>query len=353
MKKIIFTGGGSAGHVTVNKALIPRFLNDNWSVEYIGSQAGIERELIESMTEIQYHSISTGKLRRYFDLQNILDPLKVVKGIFQAYRLIRKGKPDVIFSKGGFVSVPVVIAAWLNRVPIIIHESDETPGLANRISLPFATWICTTFEQTNLMVKRKVVFVGAIVRDEILNGNPDLGRKLCKFTTNKPVLLVVGGSLGARKINQIVRDSLSSIADRYNIIHICGKNNIDPTVSHPNYRQFEFVNDEFSHIAAMSDIVVSRAGANAIFEFLSLKKPMLLIPLSKQQSRGDQIRNAQHFKDKGLCMLAEEEELSEEKFVNQLNELYDKRSSYIENMSRYNNKSSIKLVTDLIKTTAK
>jgi UDP-N-acetylglucosamine--N-acetylmuramyl-(pentapeptide) pyrophosphoryl-undecaprenol N-acetylglucosamine transferase len=279
----MFTGGGSAGHVTVNMALIPRFLEEGWSVVYIGSESGIERKLISTLPDVKYFAISTGKLRRYMDVQNVKDPFKVVKGLFQAYRLIKAHKPNVIFSKGGFVSVPVVIGAWLNRVPLLIHESDLTPGLANRISIPFATGVCTTFSETGSMLKEgKCRHVGAVIREEVKQGNADLGRAFCGFTPNKPVILVMGGSLGARKINQTVRQALSHLTKRFQIVHLCGKNQVDPSLVMPGYKQFDYINEQLPDVLAMSDIVVSRAGSNSIFEFLSLKKPMLLIPLTKE-----------------------------------------------------------------------
>lgn len=334
MKTIMFTGGGSAGHVTVNMALIPRFLEEGWSVVYIGSESGIERKLISTLPDVKYFAISTGKLRRYMDVQNVKDPFKVVKGLFQAYRLIKAHKPNVIFSKGGFVSVPVVIGAWLNRVPLLIHESDLTPGLANRISIPFATGVCTTFSETGSMLKEgKCRHVGAVIREEVKQGNADLGRAFCGFTPNKPVILVMGGSLGARKINQTVRQALSHLTKRFQIVHLCGKNQVDPSLVMPGYKQFDYINEQLPDVLAMSDIVVSRAGSNSIFEFLSLKKPMLLIPLTKEQSRGDQILNAQSFEKSGYCDVLYEEQLTADTLLDGIERLYENRHAYIKTMS--------------------
>lgn len=334
MKKIMFTGGGSAGHVTVNMALIPRFLEEGWSVAYIGSESGIEKQLISTIPDVKYFAVSTGKLRRYLDVQNVKDPFKVVKGLYQAYRLIKTHKPNVIFSKGGFVSVPVVIGAWLNRVPLLIHESDLTPGLANRISIPFATGVCTTFPETGSMLKNgKCRHVGAVIREEVKQGNADLGRALCGFVRSKPVILVMGGSLGARKINQTVRQALSRITKQFQIVHLCGKNQVDPSLDLPGYKQFDYINEQLPDVLAMSDIVVSRAGSNSIFEFLSLKKPMLLIPLTKEQSRGDQILNAQSFEKSGYCDVLYEEQLTVDTLVHGIERLYENRHAYIKKMS--------------------
>lgn len=354
MKKIMFTGGGSAGHVTVNLALIPRFLEEGWSVGYIGSETGIERKLIAPIAEVTYYPISTGKLRRYMDIQNVKDPFKVIKGLFQAYRLIKSNKPDVIFSKGGFVSVPVVIGAWLNKVPVLIHESDLTPGLANRISIPFATGVCTTFPETGGMLRgNKSRHVGAVVREEVKKGDAEQGRAYCGFTRSKPIILVMGGSLGARKINQTVRQALTKLTKRFQIVHLCGKNQVDPSLTMSGYKQFEYVNEQLPDVLAMTDIVVSRAGSNSIYEFLALKKPMLLIPLTKEQSRGDQILNAQSFEKSGYCEVLYEEKLTADSLVQGVEQLYENRQGYIDTMSRTKEANALGAVYDWIIEVAK
>lgn len=354
VKKILFTGGGSAGHVTVNLALIPHFLEDGWSVEYMGSENGIERQLLASFPHIPYYGISTGKLRRYKDWRNIQDPFRVVKGIGQAYRLIQKSKPNIIFSKGGFVSVPVVLGAWLNRVPVLIHESDLTPGLANRIAIPFAAGVCTTFPETaDHLKKSKIHHVGAVIREEIKQGRTDRGRAFCRFTSSKPVLLIMGGSLGARKINETVRRSLHSLTEHFQIVHLCGKGQLDETISSPGYRQYEYINEELPDVLAMSDLVVTRAGSNSIFEFLSLRKPMLLIPLTKEQSRGDQILNARSFEDSGYGKILYEESLTPDSLIDSITQLFENRETYIGNMMKNEQKDALTAVYQLIKQSAK
>jgi UDP-N-acetylglucosamine--N-acetylmuramyl-(pentapeptide) pyrophosphoryl-undecaprenol N-acetylglucosamine transferase len=354
MKTIMFTGGGSAGHVTVNLALIPRFLEEGWSVQYIGSESGIERELVATIPQAKYFPIATGKLRRYVDIQNIKDPFKVVKGLYQAYRLIKKNKPNVIFSKGGFVSVPVVIGAWLNRVPLLIHESDLTPGLANRISIPFATGVCTTFPETGGMLKaEKSRHVGAVIREEVKQGNADQGRAFCGFTRSKPVILIMGGSLGARKINQTVRQALARLTKQFQIVHLCGKNQLDPSLEIAGYKQFEYVNEQLPDVLAMTDLVISRAGSNSIFEFLSLKKPMLLIPLTKEQSRGDQILNAQSFEKSGYADVLYEEKLTATTLADSVERLYDNRKTYIDRMNMTEEANALTAVFDWINEIAK
>ncbi|BCG59997.1 UDP-N-acetylglucosamine--N-acetylmuramyl-(pentapeptide) pyrophosphoryl-undecaprenol N-acetylglucosamine transferase 2 [Paenibacillus sp. URB8-2] len=330
IKKIIFTGGGSAGHVTVNIALMPEFIRAGWVTEYIGSVDGIERQLITSNFNVKYHSISTGKLRRYVDWQNVKDPFKVVKGIFQAYQLIKKLKPNIVFSKGGFVSVPVVIGAWLNKIPVIIHESDLTPGLANKLASPFASLICTTFLETaSAFNNHKCHYIGPVLRDELTKGNAERGRAFVGFSNiNKPTILIMGGSLGARKINNVIRESLSQLTKRFRVIHLCGKGHLDSSISNSDYRQYEYINEELPDILAMCDFVISRAGSNSIFEFLSLKKPMILIPLTKEQSRGDQLLNAGSFESKGYCKVLHEEQLNTDSLIASVYDLAEERTVY-------------------------
>jgi len=339
--------------VIVNLALIPKFLEDNWEVYYIGSEQGIERKLIEEL-HIKYFSIATGKLRRYFDWNNFKDPFKVLQGTLQAYTLIKELKPDVIFSKGGFVSVPVAVGGWLNRTPVIIHESDITPGLANRLAIPFATKVCTTFPETEKHLKtKKSVNVGAVVREELFKGNKQKGLRLCDFVSSKPVLLVMGGSLGAKKINQAIRDNLDKLLKDFQVIHICGKGQVSEEHQSYGYKQFEYVSDELPDILAMSDLVITRAGSNSIYEFLALRKPMLLIPLSKAASRGDQILNAISFKDSGYCEVLFEENLSNEQLLDNIYSTYNNKEKYLNNMRQYQANEALNKLLTIIKETAK
>ena len=352
MPKIMFTGGGSAGHVSVNLALIPKFEKDGWSIVYVGSEKGIEKSLVATKN-IRYIGISSGKLRRYFDLKNFSDPFRVLRGAFQAVRVVRKEKPNVLFSKGGFVSVPVVVGAWLNRVPIIIHESDLTPGLANRLSMRFAKTICTTFKESEkYLPEGKTRYVGAIVREELLKGDADRGRVFCNFATNKPVLVIMGGSLGARKINQTVRAVLDKLTQSYNIVHLCGKGNVDTSLTASGYRQYEYLDEPLPDVLAMADVVVSRAGSNSIFELLHLQKPMLLIPLTKEQSRGDQILNAKAFESAGFSRVLEEEEMNSLTLPTAIDDVYEHRESFIQNMEKANRHDTLTEVFEFIKQVA-
>ena len=227
MKRIILTGGGTAGHVTPNIALIPKLRELGYDIQYIGSYNGIEKELIEPFG-IPYHGISSGKLRRYFSLQNFTDPFRVIKGFGEARKLIKSLKPDVIFSKGGFVSVPVVLAGKRCKVPVIIHESDMTPGLANKLAIPSAVKVCCNFPETlDALPEGKAVLTGSPIRQELLTGDKDAAKKMCGFTDEKPVILVIGGSLGAVAVNEAVRAALPELLKEFQIIHLCGKGKVD------------------------------------------------------------------------------------------------------------------------------
>ncbi len=303
MKKIVLTGGGTAGHVTPNIALFPALKEAGYEISYIGSYAGMEKQLIEEQN-IPYYGISSGKLRRYKDLRNLTDPFRVIKGYAQSVSLLRKIKPDVVFSKGGFVSVPVVLAAKRLRIPAIIHESDMTPGLANKIAIPAACKVCCNFPETvDYLPKDKAVLTGSPIRQELLSGDKEQAARLCGFTMDKPVILVVGGSSGSKFINDAVRGLLDDLLANYQIIHLCGKGNIDKLYNNRSgYVQFEYAGKELRDMFALSSLVISRARANAICELLALHKPNILIPLSAAASRGDQILNARSLKNKGIAM---------------------------------------------------
>ncbi|PFE05576.1 undecaprenyldiphospho-muramoylpentapeptide beta-N-acetylglucosaminyltransferase [Bacillus cereus] len=349
MKRIVFTGGGSAGHVTPNLAIIPHLQEKNWDISYIGSHQGIEKAIIEN-EGIPYYGIASGKLRRYFDLKNIKDPFLVMKGVMDSYIRIRKLKPDVIFSKGGFVSVPVVIGGWLNRVPVLLHESDMTPGLANKIVLRFASKIFVTFEEAaKHLPKEKVVYTGSPVREEVLRGNREKGLNFLGFHTRKPVIMVMGGSLGAKKINEAVREALPQLLKIYQVVHLCGKGNLDGKLQGiEGYRQFEYVQDELPDVLGATDFVISRAGSNAIFEFLTLQKPMILIPLPKTASRGDQILNAQSFERQGYASVLYEENVTVTSLIKQIESLNRNYEKYKKELKKYSGKEAVQTIVKYI-----
>jgi UDP-N-acetylglucosamine--N-acetylmuramyl-(pentapeptide) pyrophosphoryl-undecaprenol N-acetylglucosamine transferase len=348
MKKIMFTGGGTAGHVTPNIALIDA-LKDEYEICYVGSYSGIEKELIEKKG-IEYHGISSGKLRRYFDLKNFSDIFRVLKGIREAKKLVRTIKPDIVFSKGGFVSVPVVIAAKRYKVPVISHESDMTPGLANKLAQPFATKVCTNFPETVKYLKGKGVHTGTPIRAELFKGDRKKGLELCGFVGIKPVLLVVGGSTGAAALNNALHESLDTLLKTFNIIHLCGKGKADESYNgKTGYVQFEYINEEMADIFAAADIVLSRAGANAICELLALKKPNVLVPLPASASRGDQILNAESFEKQGYSVVLNEEDITPEKLVETVNNTYRDREKYIKAMSESSASDATGAICDMIR----
>lgn len=349
MKRIVLTGGGTAGHVTPNIALFPSLLDMGYDIHYIGSYSGIERKLIEDM-EIPYCGISSGKLRRYFDPKNFTDPFKVLRGYWQAKKHLKQLRPDIVFSKGGFVSVPVVIAAKRLHIPVIIHESDMTPGLANKLTLPYADKVCCNFPETmSLLPKEKAVLTGSPIRQELLSGNRLEALKLCNFTANKPVLLVIGGSQGSVIVNDAVRSILPELLKSFQVVHLCGQGKLDTSLTHlEGYAQFEYVKKELANLFDLADICISRAGANAICELLALRKPNLLIPLSAAASRGDQILNAESFKNQGFSEVLHENELAYTFLLPAIQKLYENRKQYISNMEKSSQSNAIVKIIRLI-----
>lgn len=344
------TGGGTAGHVTPNIALMPALRNEGYEISYIGSYEGIEKRLIEEQG-VSYYGISSGKLRRYFDPKNFSDPFKVLKGYSQSVKLLKKLKPDVVFSKGGFVSVPVVLAARHCKIPAIIHESDLTPGLANKLAIPGAVKVCCNFPETlNYLPKEKAVLTGSPIRQELLKGNANHAFSLCRFSDRtKPVILIVGGSTGSRAINTAIRGLLPELIKSYNIIHLCGKGNLDDTLhSVSGYAQFEYANQELSDMFALSDLVISRAGANAICELLALRKPNILIPLSAEASRGDQILNANSFRSQGFSYVLEESELTNTTLLSAIEHVFQRKEEYVSAMENSSSRNSIDTIVGLI-----
>ena len=349
MKKIILTGGGTAGHVTPNLALLPGLQARGYEIRYIGSYHGIERKLIQN-AGIPYDGISSGKLRRYFDLKNFTDPFRVIKGYAEAVSLMRKYRPDVVFSKGGFVSVPVVLAAKLFKIPTIIHESDMTPGLANKICIPSAAKICCNFPETlQYLPKDKAVLSGSPIRKELLEGDRLIGLQYAGLSANKPVILVIGGSLGSVAVNKAVRSILPKLLETYQVIHICGKGNLDESlIGREGYVQYEYVDAPLRHLFAAADMIVSRAGANSICEILALRKPHILIPLSAAASRGDQILNARSFEKQGFSTVLEEEAVTNDSLYKAIENTYTNRQQFIDAMNQSTLSDAVGTITDLI-----
>ncbi|MBQ7934469.1 MAG: undecaprenyldiphospho-muramoylpentapeptide beta-N-acetylglucosaminyltransferase [Lachnospiraceae bacterium] len=349
MKKIVLTGGGTAGHVTPNIALLPALQEAGYEVYYMGSYDGIEKKLIADF-DVPYQGISTGKFRRYLDLKNFTDPFRVIKGYGEAKKYLKELQPDVVFSKGGFVSVPVVRAAAALHIPCILHESDMTPGLANKLCIPVATKVCCNFPETlKYLPEDKAVLTGSPIRKELAQGNKLAGLDMCGFTANKPVLMIIGGSLGAENVNAAVRRILPTLLETFQVVHLCGKGKMDNLLLNtPGYKQFEYLKAELKDIFAMADIVISRAGANAICEILALQKPNLLIPLPATSSRGDQLLNAKSFQDQGFSIVLQEEDITDQLLLEKINELYDHRAEYVETMKNSGQLDSIATIVGLI-----
>ncbi len=354
MKKIVLTGGGTAGHVTPNIALLPTLQELGYEVHYMGSYDGIEKKLIADF-DIPYYGISTGKFRRYFDPKNFSDPFRVIKGYSEARKILKELKPDVVFSKGGFVSVPVVRAAASLKIPCIIHESDMTPGLANKLCIPVADKVCCNFPETlALLPEGKAVLTGSPIRRELAQGNKIAALDMCGFTSGKPVIMVIGGSQGATSVNQAVRQALPKLLTDFQVVHLCGKDKVDNLLLKvEGYKQFEYLKSELKDIFAMADIVISRAGANAICELLALHKPNILIPLPAASSRGDQLLNAKSFESQGFSIVIDEDYLTENLLIEKVQELYCSKHEFIDTMKQSQQKDAISTIIGLIEEVTK
>lgn len=354
-KTILFTGGGSSGHVTPNLALIQAMQEQGWHTVYMGTKHGIEHTIIGKLP-IPYYAILSGKLRRYFSWQNFIDPIKIVLGFCQAFLYCLRIRPNVVFSKGGFVSFPVVLAAWCLRIPVIAHESDLSPGLATRLSIPFAKKVCITFAEGLRHYKQnpKVVVTGTPIRPALLEGNSVRGKAYCGFSDDKKVLLIIGGGLGAQPINLAIRALLPGILQKFNIIHLCGHGKLDSSLLNmPGYRQYEYVHQELPDMLAAADLVISRAGANSIYELLALQKPNILIPLSKAASRGDQIQNATCFANRGLSTVITEERLTPELLADTINEVIAHYNTFKQQLAAEKLPNSVTTIRTLLEASAK
>lgn len=329
-KKIVLTGGGTLGHVTPHLALIPHLKEMGYEIHYVGSETGMEVEKISSVPGVHYHAVKTGKLRRYFSWKNFTDPFRVMAGAFQSAALMGKIRPDVVFSKGGFVAVPVVFGAWLHRIPVVCHESDLTPGLANKLCKPMAKKIATTFPECAAALGAKAEMTGTPLRPELFHGSRAKGLSLLHFDGSKPVLLMMGGSSGAQAVNKALREALPQLTRQFDVAHLCGKGNLDASLEGtPGYTQIELLSDELPDALACTDLVLSRAGSNALCEFQALCKPMLLVPYPKGASRGDQILNAQSLAKRGLCHYLLQENMTAETLVAALNQTWSQRETLI------------------------
>ena len=354
-KKLVLTGGGTAGHVTPNLALVPALRERGFEIEYVGSHEGIEKTLV-ARSGLPYHAVHTGKLRRYASWQNLIDPFLTLWGVVEAVLLMRRLRPRAVFSKGGFVAVPVVVGAWVNRIPVLVHESDLSPGLANRLSFPFARHVCMSFEETRerLANPRKAVFTGTPIRPELLQGDRARGIRDLGLASDRSTLLVFGGSLGAKALNDAVRPLARAMPADLQVLHVCGKGNLDPTLNGvAGYRQFEYLDAGFADVLACADVVVSRAGANTLWELLALRKPAILVPLPAVASRGDQIENAKLFADRGWATVVEQRELSPERLLASVELMLRERARFVAALERAVRPDSVRVLVDLIESAAR
>lgn len=323
LKRVAVTGGGTAGHVLPAVPVMERLSAQGCEVHFIGGASGFEEGLLQDLP-VAYHAVQSGKLRRYFSWRNLVDAGRVPLGVVQAWRLLRRIRPQVVFSKGGFAAFPAVLAAWLNRIPAVAHESDLTPGLANRLSMPFLASLCVNFEATAAPAPerrgRRTVVTGTPLRRELATGCARRGRRQLGIDgIDRPVLLVVGGSSGAAEVNAVVRSALPGLLERYVVVHVCGpgRTRAEPA-GQPGYVQREYVREGWGDVVAAADLVVSRAGANALYEWLALGKPHLLVPLPRTASRGDQIENAAFAAGNGWSLVLPEDALSADTLLAEL-----------------------------------
>ncbi len=347
-KTVVLTGGGTAGHVTPNLAIIPKLEKMGFHIEYIGTKTGIEREII-TRAGVPYHIISAGKLRRYFSLKNFIDPVKIVAGCLKAKSILKKLRPSAVFSKGGFVGVPVVFAAHCLKIPVVLHESDITPGLANRLCIPRAKTVCVSFEPTlKLIPDGKGVHTGLPIRGNLLEGDRQKGMAQSGFSGNKPVLLIMGGSLGAQALNEVLDAVMPELTRKYDVIHIRGQNNMACCCAPTGCKPFGYVDEELADLYAAADIMLSRAGATAVFEILALALPALLVPLPSTSSRGDQLQNARYFKDNGFAHVLHQEDMTEKSLLDAIDTLYADKDTLKDRMRKENRADAAALVAKVI-----
>ncbi len=351
MTTIVFTGGGSAGHVTPNLALIDSLNGLAWKIEYIGERNGVEQTIAENHS-VHFNPIFCGKLRRYFSWKNFIDPFKIMIGIIQSYYLLHRLKADIVFSKGGFVAFPVVFAAWLKRIPIVAHESDLTPGLANRLCFPFVNKICLTFAGAEKFFNKSqaTVVTGTPLREQLYTGCAKKALELCGFSGEKSCLLIIGGGQGSAEINQALRANIETLRQDFHIIHLCGSGKLsNELIGVKDYVQQEYATNELPHYYALADVVISRAGANTLYELLALEKPHILIPLSAKVSRGDQVENAAYFEQLGISRVIASADLTPSMLYSAINTLKRDKESIVSKLKALNIKPANKQIIAIIK----
>ena len=351
MKTAVFTGGGTAGHVLPAVPVIRALQRRGVEVVFIGGADGLEQRYLEGLRNVRYFGIASGKLRRYWSWQNLTDVARVLRGIWQSLRLLGRIRPEVVFSKGGHLSFPVVLAGWMRGIPIVAHESDFSPGLANRLAMPFLDALGTSFPmQRPGSLRGELVHTGSPVRPELLAGSAEAGRTLLQSPPGRPVVLVTGGSLGADALNAVVAEAAPELVRHCCLVHVCGPGK-RADVQLEGYRQYEFVGPQWGDMLAAADLVVSRAGSNTLFELLSLGKPNLLIPLSARASRGDQIQNADYAAEAGYSRVIQEDELDAPALVGAVLGMLSEQDAWAAQLARFEARPAVDLLVGLIERT--
>lgn len=346
---IVLTGGGTAGHCIPCLALLPILKKHFDDIVYIGSENGIEKKLANEKG-LDYHSVACIKLERRLTIKNLAIPFTLLKGIKEAKKILTELSPSVVFSKGGYVSLPVAIAAANLNIPVSLHESDLSLGLANRIASKYADVVCTGFQSTAEDIKNGV-FTGNPLREELLNKRADraIYDKL-NLDKTKRTLLVFGGSQGAEKINETLYSALDELLKSYNIIHAAGKGKLRD-IKKKGYYGVEYLTD-IGTAFSIADVCVSRAGANALAETVALKIPTVAIPLPKGNSRGDQEENAAYYENRGAIRVIKESELTAKKMIREIETAYKTRDGLKKHCEKCIPLSpNLKIVDEIIKIT--
>ena len=351
LKKAAFAGGGTAGHVLPAVPVMRALRERGVEIAYMGSAGGLEKRYLQDLEGIRFFGIASGKLRRYWSWRNLTDVIGVLRGIWQSFWLLGRIRPDVIFSKGGHLSFPVVLAGWLRRIPIVAHESDFSPGLANRLAMPLLDVLCTSFPiERPRRLRGELAYTGSPVRPELLAGSAARGRSLLRAPAGRPVVLVTGGSLGADALNAVIAAAAPELVATCCLAHVCGPGKLSG-LDLDGYRQFEFVGEDWGDLLAAADLVVSRAGANTLFELLTLGKPNLLVPLPARASRGDQIENAAFAAGAGFSRVILQEHLDAGALVGAVNDMLAERERWLEQLARFEVPQTVQLLVELLQRT--
>ncbi len=308
IKKIILTGGGTGGSVTPLLALSSAIQAQGWNLEWIGTYNGLEKDIV-TKEKIPFHAVSSGKFRRYFSLQNIIDPFFILIGFFQSLSLLSKLQADLVMSAGGFVSVPVVFAAWSLRIPVIIHQQDIKPGLANRLMSVFASVITVTFEKSLHDYKQKAVWIGNPVRPEFIKAL----NSTIEEQSSLPKLLILGGGTGAKALNELVYVSLSELTQHFVLVHITGEKVFtDTKINDHNYQSHTFLQvEEMAQAMKQATVVVTRAGLGTLTELSFLSKPTIIIPMPNSHQED----NAKYFQEKNAAVVISQHLCTSQQFI--------------------------------------